>query len=131
MNQAVIEKSRELAALIAASEEYVSMRMAEDAATKDEAVTDAYAKYQEKHQELEALSAQDAPDFDKIGAVSRELEELQSAFQAIPMAKALQNARKGFTDMMDAVNHELQKVLQPDYEEGCGGHCESCSGCHH
>lgn len=131
MNQDVIEKSKELAALIAHSQEYVAMRMAEDAAEQDEKLLDAYNKYQEKHQQIEDATAEESPDFDKIGALTRELEEIQNTYNAMPMAKTLQTARQGFTNLMNAVNLELQKVLQPDFEEGCGGHCESCAGCHH
>ena len=50
--------------------------------------------------------------------------------QSLPMAQAMQKARKGFTDMMAAVNAELSKVLAP--ESSCSGDCHSCGGhCHH
>jgi cell fate (sporulation/competence/biofilm development) regulator YlbF (YheA/YmcA/DUF963 family) len=132
MNQSVIEKAQELAQLIAKSTEYISMRAAEEAATKDEQLTAAFSNYEEKRAEIEQLTMQENPDYQKLGALSRELEELQGHFNAFPMAQALQNARKGFTDMMAQVNLELQKVLAPEEtESGCGGHCDSCAGCHH
>ena len=131
MNQAVIKKAQELAAIISQSDEYIAMRVAEDAATKDEQLTDAFAEYEEKRSQMERLTMQDNPDYDQMGALSREIEEVQEKFNAYPMAKALQTARKGFTDMMMQVNQELQKVLAPEEASGCGGHCESCSGCGH
>ncbi len=131
MNEAVIKKAQELAQLIRESDEYVGMRVTEDAATKDEQLTNAFMEYEEKHTELERISLKDPPDFEKMSDLNREMEEVQARFQSYPMAKALQVARKQFTDMMDAVNHELQKVLAPENAGGCSGHCDGCSGCRH
>lgn len=133
MNQEVVLKARELAQLIFNSEEYNAMRKAEDAATQDVNLTQVFAKYEEKRAQMEALTVQEAPDFEQMGALSRELEEIQASFNELPAAKVLQSSRKGFTDMMQQVNAELQKVLQPEHnhEGGCSGECSSCGGCHH
>ena len=131
MNESVIAKAQELAAVIAQSPEYLNMRSAEDAATQDEALAQAFARYEEKRGQIEQLTMSPDPDFDQLGALSRELEELQEAFNTLPMAKTLQAARKDFTEMMNCVNHELSKVLSPEGEhEQCNGHCEGCHGCH-
>ena len=132
MNEAVIKKAQELAQLIKKSDEFIGMRVTEDAATKDEQLTAAFMEYEEKHTELERISLKDPPDFDKMSELNREMEEIQARFQSYPMAKALQVARQQFTDMMDAVNNELKKVLAPESAGGCSGHCDSCGGgCHH
>ncbi len=131
MNENVIKKAQELAAIISESDEYIAMRVAEDAATKDEQLTNTFMEYEEKRSQMEKLTMQDNPDYDQMGALSRELEQIQEKFNTYPMAKALQVARKGFTDMMTQVNQELQKVLAPEEVSGCGGHCDSCAGCNH
>lgn len=131
MSQAVIEKAKELALLIAQSPEFISMRAAEDAAAQDDAIADAFGRYNDLHQQMERMSMQETPDFDQMGAISREMEEVQKEIQALPLAQAMQNARQGFSDMMQAVNMELSKVLAPQSSCGddCGGDCHSCS-CH-
>lgn len=131
MNQAVIEKSQELAQLIAQSTEFISMRAAEEAAAQDEAMAELFGRYNELHQQIEQLSLAENPDFDQMGALTREMETVQEQLQAMPLAKAMQQARQGFTAMMQAVNAELSKVLSPHSScEGdchsCGGHCEHC-----
>ncbi len=132
MNKEVISKAQELGHLILNSEEYTVMRDTETEATKDEALVNAFAAHQEKRAQIEEASMEKEPDFEKIGALSRELEEIQQNLSALPMAQKLQQARKGFTDMMNAVNKQLQLILQPEeVEEGsCNGCCDGCGGCH-
>ena len=132
MNQSVIEKAQELAQVIAKSPEYISMRAAEDAAAQDEAMIDAFSRYQEVHHQIEDLSMQKEPDFEAIGALSREMDTIQEEIQHLPLAQAMQQARKAFSDMMAAVNAELSRVLSPEGASSCSGNCQSCGGsCQH
>jgi cell fate (sporulation/competence/biofilm development) regulator YlbF (YheA/YmcA/DUF963 family) len=93
MNQSVIEKAQELAQVIAKSPEFISMRASEDAASQDEAMTEAFGRYQEVHQKIEELSMQENPDFEKMGELSREMETIQAEIQNMPLAKAMQQAQ--------------------------------------
>ena len=130
MDSNVIEKAKELALAIASSQEFIVMRATEDAASQDEAMTEAFGKYEEMHQEMEACTAMEQPDFERMAEIDEKMKKLQQEMQALPMALAMQKARKGFTDMMAAVNAELSKVLAP--ESSCSGDCHSCGGhCHH
>ena len=135
MNQNVIEIARELAKTISVSEEYQNMRACEDAAARDAEVAAAFGRYAEARQKIEDLSMRQNPDFNEMGALTREMETIQAEIQALPLAKSMQSARKAFTELMAAVNDELSKVLNPNYgkgtPEGCTGNCASCGGsCH-
>ena len=130
MDKNVMEKAKELALAIASSQEFIVMRATEDAAAQDEAMAEAFGKYEELHQEIEACTAQESPDFERMAQIDEQMKKLQQEMQSLPMAKAMQQARKGFTDMMAAVNAELSKVLAP--ESSCSGDCHSCGGhCSH
>ena len=130
MDSNVIEKAKELALAIASSQEFIVMRATEDAASQDEAMAEAFGKYEEMHQEMEACTAMEQPDFERMAEIDEKMKKLQQEMQQLPMALAMQKARKGFTDMMAAVNAELSKVLAP--ESSCSGDCHSCGGhCHH
>ncbi len=133
MNEEVRSKAKELAELIAGSKEYICMRMAEDAASQDKAITDLAARYYEKHEEMEALTSAENPDFEKMGVLSNEMSALQDQMKELPLAKAMQNARNAFTEMMNMVNRELQQVLAPgEAQQGtCTGNCSGCHGCDH
>ena len=130
MSQAVIEKAKELAGVIAQSPEYITMRATEDAAGQEVALTALFAQYDEIHRQVEEVTLQANPDFDKMGALTRELEDVQEKIKAQPMYQALQSARKAFSAMMAQVNAELSAVLNPGGSQGgCSGNCSSCSGC--
>ena len=130
MSQAVIEKAKELAGVIAQSPEYITMRATEDAAGQQEDLQALFKKYDGIHRDIEEITLQKQPDFDKMDALARELEEVQQQIKAQPMYQALQDARKKFSGMMAQVNAELSAVLNPGGGNGgCGGNCAGCSGC--
>ncbi|MBO2517710.1 MAG: hypothetical protein CW338_10680 [Clostridiales bacterium] len=132
MNEKVQAIARELAKEIASSKEFICMRMAEDAASNDPQVTDFAAKYYEKRQELEGLTAAENPDFDKMGQLTKELDEIQTEMKKLPLAAAMQRAQQEFQNMMNMVNQELSMVLSPEgASSSCSGHCEGCHGCDH
>lgn len=131
MNNEVIAKARELALLIASSQEYIVMRATEDAASQDEGMVEAAARYSELHTRLEEVTAQDNPDFDKMGELTRQMEAIQQEIQSQPLAAALKKARGDFNAMMQSVNETLSAVLAPE-GAGCTGNCSSCGGsCKH
>ena len=130
MSQAVIEKAKELAKVIAQSPEYITMRATEDAAGQDTQLQELMKKYDGIHREIEAITLKKDPDFDQMDALARELEEVQEQIKVLPMYQALQSARKQFSEMMNAVNRELSSVLNPNGNSGgCSGNCASCGGC--
>ena len=131
MNENVLAKAKELAAVIAVSPEFVAMRMAEDAASQDEGLVALYGEYAEKQEKIEEISSSEAPDYAELGKISNELSALKDEIQKSVLAKGMQDARRVFSDMMRGVNEELQKVLSPE-SDSCGGNCSSCGGhCHH
>ena len=107
------------------------MRAAEEAAAKDDAIADAFGRYNDLHQQIERISMQETPDFDKMGELTREMESVQEQIQEMPLAKAMQRARGLFTELMQQVNIELSQVLNPNAGGSCSGNCGSCGGCHH
>ena len=130
MSQPVIDKAKELANIIAQSPEYIAMRATEDAAGQDEALKEMFRQYDSIHRDIEEATLKNEPDFDRIGALTRDLDDVQQQIKAQPLYQALQQARKGFSDMMGQVNQELSSVLNPGGSSGgCSGNCSACGGC--
>ncbi len=130
MSQTVIDKAKELAGIIAQSPEYIAMRATEDAAGQDEALIALFQQYDSIHRDIEEITLQKEPDFDKMDALTRELEEIHQQIKAQPLYQALQSARKQFSGMMTQVNATLSSVLNPNGNGGgCSGSCAGCSGC--
>ena len=130
MNHEVFEKAQELAQIIARSPEYITMRATEDAANRDKALIALFTRYDALRAEVEKLSMEKEPDFDALGAASRDLADLRDEISAQPLYAAMAGARKSFSEMMAMVNRELSKVLNPSGSSGgCSGNCSGCSGC--
>ena len=132
MNEAVMKKAEELAKAIAGSEEYICMRMAEEAAMSDPQMTKIASEYYTTHQKLEEITADEHPDFESMGKLTEELNTLRDQMNALPLASVMQDARKEFTNMMDMVNYELKKLLTGEKDGNtCTGNCSGCHGCGH
>lgn len=130
MSQAVIDKAKELASIIAQSPEYITMRATEDAAGQDETLQELFKQYDSIHRDVEDETLKKEPNFDRIGSLTRDLDTVQQQIKAQPMYQALQQARKGFSDMMGQVNAELSATLNPGGSQGgCSGNCAACGGC--
>ena len=131
MSQNVLEKAKELAGVIAQSPEYITLRATEDAAGQEETLQALFKQYDGIHRDIEEITLHKEPDFEKMDALARELEDIQQQIKAQPMYQALQAARKQFSDMMAKVNGELSAVLNPNGSSGggCSGNCSGCSGC--
>ena len=132
MNETVMNKARELASLLRYSPEYICMKAAEEAASREESLLEFSRLYDEKRREVEDMTLEDSPDYEKIMAATRELEQLREQYSAHPLAQAVIKSRKDFAALMSAVNQELKLTLNPDgpdAPDGCSGSCAGCSGC--
>lgn len=128
----VLNQAEQLAEAILESEEYIAMRLAEQAAMKDEKATQLVAAYNEKRQAVESLLADANMDH---GALAKAGEELQNVEHAIDENEALTKMRQtndAFSEMMKKVNAIIRYVVtgEEEHEEGCTGSCHTCGGCH-
>ena len=128
----VLNQAEQLAEAILESEEYIAMRLAEQAAMKDEKATQLVAAYNEKRQAVESLLADANMDH---GALAKAGEELQNVEHAIDENEALTKLRQtndAFSEMMKKVNAIIRYVVtgEEEHEEGCTGSCHTCGGCH-
>jgi cell fate (sporulation/competence/biofilm development) regulator YlbF (YheA/YmcA/DUF963 family) len=128
MEQSILKIARELAQTIAASDEYRIMRMMDEESLHDSTLSNLYSEYTQKRGMVEEMTLHDNLNYDEIGAATRELEEIQSRIQAMPLMQKLTQARHAFSEMMNQVNLELQFVLSPG--QSCGSGCDTCGGCH-
>ncbi|MDD2429378.1 MAG: YlbF family regulator [Eubacteriales bacterium] len=130
-NDIIYEKARELGQLLKDSKTFSDMRTAEDKANDNPVLVGYSGEYEQLRFRVQQMTLEDAPDYESIGGLNKQMEELQDKMMQQGDMKALQNARSEFTALMNEVNKELQGVLSPEsLESGCaGGSCSSCSGC--
>lgn len=129
----VLNQAELLAEAILESEEYISMRLAEQAAMKDEKATMLIAAYSEKRQNVENLLADANMDHGALAKAGEELENVEHALDENELIARMRQTNEAFSDMMKKVNAIIKYVVTGESEEegGCGGSCEGCSGCGH
>ena len=129
----VLNQAELLAESILESEEYIGMRLAEQAAMKNEDATKLVAAYSEKRSEVESLLASNDLDHTALSRAGDELTSIEKQIDQAPLLKDMREKRAAFTDMMNKVNQIIRFVVtgETGEEEGCTGSCETCGGgCH-
>ena len=129
---AVFEKTRELGDALMASEEYLAMKAAEDAAMADADAAAMMGNYLEHKQQIQEILESGNPDADELARHKDAMDEIQRQFQEIPAIAKMNEAREGFDTLISQVNQVLRFIITGEMgdPEGCGGSCASCPGCH-
>lgn len=128
----VLNQAEQLAEAILESEEYIAMRLAEQAAMKDEKATQLIAAYTEKRQKVEGLLANANMDHGALAEAGAELENVEHALDENEVIAHMRHTNEAFAVMMKKVNSIIKYVVtgENDEEEGCSGSCSTCGGCH-
>ena len=128
----VLNQAELLAEAILESEEYIAMRLAEQAAMRDENATQLIAAYSEKRQAIESLLADANMDHGALAKAGEELQNVERAIDACEVLNKMRETNDAFNAMMKKVNSIIRYVVtgEEEQEEGCSGSCSPCSGCH-
>lgn len=128
----VLNQAEMLAEAILESEEYITMRLAEQAAMRDENATRLIASYSEKRQAVENLLADTNMDHGALAKAGQELQEVERAIDECEVLNKMRESNEAFNAMMKKVNAIIRYVVtgEEEQEEGCSGSCSTCSGCH-
>ena len=137
----VFAKTRELAEAIMQSEEFVTMKSAEERAMKNSEAAAAMAEYLEKRHEIETLLESKHPAPEKLRELSEEIDLAQQKMRMVPDVVAMSEARENFSELINQVNKVLRFMITGDTGEaeesaqdgsgGCTGSCSTCGGCSH
>ena len=128
----VLNQAEMLAEAILESEEYIAMRLAEQAAMKDEKATMLIAAYTEKRQAVENILADANMDHGALAEAGEALRNVEHAIDENEVLNKMRQTNEAFSEMMKKVNAIIRYVVtgEEEHDEGCTGSCSSCSGCH-
>ena len=137
----VFAKTRELAEAIMQSEEFMTMKNAEERAMKNAEAAAAMAEYLEKRHEIETLLESKHPAPERLRELSEEIDLAQQKMKMVPDVVAMSEARENFSELINQVNKVLRFMITGDTGEveesaqggegGCTGSCSTCGGCSH
>lgn len=128
----IFKKTRELGEALMSSDEYLTMKAAEERAMKNHDAAETMAEYVEAKQALEIEMQSDSADMEVMQALSGQVELLGDKLQSIAEVAELNSARSEFSNLISQVNQVLRFVVTGDMgggNEGCGQDCGSCGGC--
>ena len=133
MNEEIFKMARELGQLIVASEEYKRATETMDLLNNDETAASLITGYNQKRAaKVDSVDINSLPE-DEIKEIN---EYLQNEFNIIlenPVVKAYMQAQSEYENMVNSVNAILKFYISGRSEhsdEGCGGSCSTCGGCH-
>jgi cell fate (sporulation/competence/biofilm development) regulator YlbF (YheA/YmcA/DUF963 family) len=126
----VLNQAEQLAEAILDSEEFIQMRLAEQAAMRDEEAAGLLDDYAAKRRDVENLLASSDLDHIKLKKVSEDLTTAENAMNGNLKIKTMREASGAFADMMNQVNKIIKFVVtgEADEDDGCSGSCSSCGG---
>jgi len=127
----VFQKTRELGEVMMRSDEYVTMKLAEERAMQNPVAVAAMEEFMEAREQLEEVMSRDDPDVGWMKSLSTQMELIQDKLQTIDDIAALTEARNEFSRLVNQVNQVLRFIVTGEMEdgEGCGHSCDHCAGC--
>ena len=127
----MIELARELGLALANSAEFLRMQQAQNAIKDNEPISDLLAELSTKRERLiQALSEEPCGNLEAV-QLTDDIERLEGQLQESPLVLELLAAQTAFSGVLRAANDEINACIGGETSEGCGGQCESCSGCQH
>ena len=129
MRRELYDQIETLAESIRKTEEYAAMKQAEEAGKSDAALARCEQEYNEIKEKLEQELSKNEKDFDLIGALVREMDDVSEQMKPMPAYQDIQQKRAEFEKMMQAVTDVLHSIVLPDIACSCHGDCGSCPGC--
>lgn len=131
----VLNAAEQLAEAILESEEYIRMRIAEQAAMRDEGAAALVEGYNQSRTAIENMLASNDLNHAALAEASERLKAAEAAMDDNALIQAMREGSAVFAEMMKKVNQIIKYVVtgEPEEEEsGCSGSCAGCGGgCQH
>ena len=127
----VLNQAELLAEAILESEEYIRMRLAEQAAMKDDRASVLVTEYSERRSQVENILSANDMSHEELARAGEALEAAEKAINEYALLKDMREARAAFQTMMERVNAIIRYVVtgeSPEEGNGCGGSCSGCGG---
>ena len=130
MNNQVNTQAELLGEAILASEQYISMRLAEQAVMDDDKAQQLIQTYSERKDAFQKELAKKPMDNDAMTKAGEAVKESEEAIGNHPLINAMRDKSAAYQDMMQQVNEIIGRIINGEPEDSCSGCCDGCAGCH-
>ena len=133
----VIEKVRELGALLQSDERYIKYHDAKLKNDNDEDLQNHIKEFNLKRVQLNSEMSKPDKSQEKLSALDSEIKSLYGNIMANENMNAFNNAKNDMDKLLEQINMVItlsangeDPLTCPTESSSCSGSCSSCSGCH-
>ena len=134
----VIEKARELGALIQKDERYLNYQSACEVTDTDVEIQNSIGRFNQLRHELSVEMSKEDKDADAMTKLDSEIKELYQKIMEMPNMVKFNEAKAELDKLLNSVNYILTSCANgedpatcpAEPPHSCGGNCGSCGGCH-
>jgi len=124
----ILTQAELLGEAILASEEYISMRLAEQAVIDNDEAQKLVQIYSERKEAFQAELAKKPLDQEAIAKAGSAVKETEKQLTDNALINNMISKKNDYSDMMQEVNSVISRIVNGEPEGGCSGNCEGCGG---
>ncbi len=126
----IIEKAKELGALLQSSEQVQKYNAAKAAYEQDDEVQKLIKEFNLHRMTMMTLSSGENADEARIAEVEERIKAVYGKIMECESMKTMQDAGKAVEEMMGQVNGVLSFYITGEEPQSCTHDCSTCGGCH-
>ncbi len=126
----IIEKAKELGALLQSSEQILKYNAAKAAYDQDEAVQKLVQEFNLHRMTMMSLSEAEDQDPQRIAEIEERIKGVYEKIMANEKMAAMQEAAKAVEELMAQVNGVISFYVTGEEPTSCTHDCSTCGGCH-
>lgn len=130
MNNNVNTQAELLGEAILASDQFIAMRLAEQAVMNDDTAQELIQAFSQRKEAFQAELAKKPMDNDAMAKAGEAVKEIEEAIGNHPLISLMRERSADYQDMMQGVNDTISRIINGEPEDSCSGCCDGCSGCH-
>ena len=126
----IIEKAKELGALLQSSEQVQKYNAAKAAYEQDEETQKLIKEFNLHRMTMMTLSSGEDADETRIAEVEERIKAVYGKIMECESMKNMQETGKAVEEMMGQVNGVLSFYITGEEPQSCTHDCSTCGGCH-
>lgn len=126
----IIEKAKELGALLQSSEQVQKYNAAKAAYEQDDEAQKLIKEFNLHRMTMMTLSSGENADEARIAEVEERIKAVYGKIMECESMKTMQDAGKAVEEMMGQVNGVLSFYITGEEPQSCTHDCSTCGGCH-
>lgn len=126
----IIEKAKELGALLQSSEQVQKYNAAKEAYNQDDSVQKLVQEFNLHRMTMMTLSEAEEPDQSRIAEVEERIKGVYAEIMSNEKMKAMQETGKAVEELLGQVNGVLSFYVTGEEPNSCSHDCSTCGGCH-